>query len=158
MFRVTLDLTGFERARRDTARVIEHGLRVSVQDAVDAGVRSAKSSNAFRDRSGRLRRSIAPGTTRIRTGAVEQDFVAGGRQAPYAWIVEAGSRAHQIVARRAPQLVFYWERMGRWFFGKTVNHPGTRPHPFMGPAFHKAERVLRARLEGELARLRGIWS
>ena len=43
---------------------------------------------------------------------------------PYAATLELGSRPHPIVARRAPQLSFYWEKRGVWFKGVAVRHPG----------------------------------
>jgi hypothetical protein len=40
-----------------------------------------------------------------------------------------------------------WEDGDGVHFAKRVQHPGTKPQPFMGPAYLKAERVLVARGE-----------
>lgn len=42
----------------------------------------------------------------------------------YAATLELGSRPHFIIARRAPLLSFYWEKMGVQFVGPAVWHPG----------------------------------
>jgi len=41
-----------------------------------------------------------------------------------------GTRPHPIVARRAKALHFYWDRLGREVFFKSVQHPGTKPYNF----------------------------
>ena len=46
------------------------------------------------------------------------------------WL-EEGTKAHPIVARNAPALAFFWERMGRMMIVKSVMHPGTPAFGFM---------------------------
>lgn len=48
----------------------------------------------------------------------------------YGRFVIAGTRPHEIRARNTPHLRFFWEREGRWFVGRKVNHPGSRPNDF----------------------------
>ncbi|MGK9183795.1 HK97-gp10 family putative phage morphogenesis protein [Priestia filamentosa] len=48
----------------------------------------------------------------------------------YARYVEFGTRPHMIRAKKAKVLTD-----GKRFFGKEVHHPGTRPQPFLFPAF-----------------------
>lgn len=44
--------------------------------------------------------------------------------APYAkWLIE-GSRPHTIAAKNADALHFYWPKVGKWVFFKSVRHPG----------------------------------
>lgn len=66
--------------------------------------------------------------------------------APEAAAYEWGSGIHAtlgpaaeypIRARNVPNLVFFWERMGRWFVGPQVSHPGVRPKPYIQPAVDK---------------------
>lgn len=45
----------------------------------------------------------------------------------YAFILERGSRAHKIRARRARNLMFV-DRNGNFRVEKVVNHPGTQPY------------------------------
>lgn len=48
-----------------------------------------------------------------------------------ATFLDKGTKAHEIRARRAPMLVFFWAKMGRMFYGKKVNHPGTQATNFV---------------------------
>lgn len=56
---------------------------------------------------------------------------------PYAAAVHEGARPHIIRARRAPVLSFFWPKVGRQVFFKSVNHPGSRPNPFLRNAVHR---------------------
>ena len=67
--------------------------------------------------------------------------------APHAGYVDLGTVTHDIVARRKPLLVFYWEKLGVWFRGKKVRHPGTKPRLFAFEAAMSGESVLRTTLE-----------
>lgn len=90
-------------------------------------------------RSGNLGRTI--GTDPMRpTGpfSVSGGIYAGGRQAPYAIPVHEGSRPHKIVARRAPMLRFFWEKIGKNVAFRSVNHPGVKARPFLRNAAIRA--------------------
>ena len=61
--------------------------------------------------------------------------------APYAAAIELGARQRRIYPRHAPSLRFFWEREGRMFIGRrgqSVNHPATRPNPFLMRAARRA--------------------
>lgn len=76
----------------------------------------------------RLNVAISGGDTQV-TMRLQGDQVAK-------WLI-TGTPPHSIDAVNAPVLAFYWERMGRWFFGPHVNHPGTAPNDWrrlVGPA------------------------
>lgn len=141
-------------------RVLAEGCRQAVQMAVDEGVREAKTVHKYRDRTGNLTRSIRGVLdTYDRLGA-RGTIVAG---AEYASFVENGTRPHEIwpkaghgeigplragQSRRAKNDIGTARVALRWYasdgvhFARMVHHPGTIPFPFMGPALHKAERVL----------------
>ena len=51
----------------------------------------------------------------------------------YAPFVEKGTHAHKIVPKNAPRLAFMVG--GKLVFAKEVMHPGTRPQPFLRPAY-----------------------
>lgn len=86
-------------------------------------------------RSGRLKASIQADPVR-RTGPWTID--TGVRaNAPYAAPVHEGARPHLIRAKHAPVLSFYWPKVGRRVFFKSVNHPGNRPNPFLSNAVHR---------------------
>ena len=78
-------------------------------------------------KSGALRRSIKV-STGIKKGRVYSRVRAGDKIAFYAHMVEFGTRPHKIgkVGR------MLWIN-GRWVYAP-VNHPGSRPRPFMRPA------------------------
>lgn len=77
---------------------------------------------------GDLKRSIRV-TTRTKRGTVYAAVKAGGRTAPHAHLVEFGTKAHKIVAKKQDALSFN----GR--IVREVDHPGARPQPFMRPTF-----------------------
>lgn len=60
-------------------------------------------------------------------------------EAKYAAAVEFGSRPHTIVAKNSKVLAN--KRTGQ-FFGKRVNHPGTRAQPFLFPAVESSKREI----------------
>ena len=123
---------------------IERGCVGVVQETCLDGAEHARTVGRFKDHSGSegLRASIkAFPTTRTERGATG----SFGTTKSYAAIVEGGSVAHEIKARRRKFL--RWEADGATHFARAVQHPGTSPRPFMGPAAIKAESVLYARAE-----------
>ncbi len=97
----------------------------AMTDAVDAAAKDAFSTNLFQNHTWKLRSSTK--------ASVDKIMFRGklSNATPYARYVEEGTRPHVIAARRKPLLRFYWTRHGFWFAGKKVNHPGTKPRPFM---------------------------
>jgi len=61
--------------------------------------------------------------------------------------LDAGTKAHRIEARRAPQLVFFWARMGVMFYGRKVNHPGTKAKRFVHIEAARGLDELHAKIE-----------
>jgi hypothetical protein len=123
------------------------GIKLAVQNAVREGAQEARQVHRYKDRSGNLTRSIR-GTlvSYDRDGAVGE--IAA--DAKYASFVEEGTRPHVINAR--PGKTLRWESEdGSVHFARSVNHPGTRSQPFMGPAYLRAERVLEAGINAAIA-------
>jgi hypothetical protein len=56
--------------------------------------------------------------------------------APYAAVLEKGSRPHKIVARRASALRF--EVGGRVVYARSVNHPGTKGYNILRDGVRRA--------------------
>jgi hypothetical protein len=52
------------------------------------------------------------------------------------WITE-GTRPHVIRVKRARFLRFYWPKVGRVVYFKSVNHPGTKANPFLSRAYRR---------------------
>lgn len=79
----------------------------------------------------------------VRTGNLKNSIavVAGHNQvyvgpdvskAPYASYVEYGTREHEIKPTKARVLAF--RVRGQLVYARKVQHPGTKPHPYMRPA------------------------
>ncbi len=52
------------------------------------------------------------------------------------WIT-GGTKPHIIRAKNAPFLRFFWPKVGKVVFFKSVNHPGTKANPFLGRAYRR---------------------
>lgn len=57
-----------------------------------------------------------------------------GSDLPYAIFVERGAEDHEILARNAPNLRFFWRKRGVWFRGPRVSHPGQAAQNFLTDA------------------------
>ena len=62
-----------------------------------------------------------------------------GSDNPLALWMEEGTKAHPIDAKPKSALSFWWERESTHFFGKHVNHPGTKAHHFVSATMHEDE-------------------
>ena len=68
-------------------------------------------------------------------------FIEVSNSVPYAANVEYGTKPHLIVAKNKKVLA---NRRTGQFFGKSVNHPGTRPYPMLRPAItHQVPKFLK---------------
>jgi hypothetical protein len=138
-YQVTLEST----LREDfghACQLLVYGIRGAVDKACEEGADEARRTHLYKDRTGTLTKSIGDRLTSI--GALGAEGVIEAT-APYAKFVEGGTKPHHIVPRRARMLAWEGEGgQGDWHFARSVQHPGTQPLPFMGPAYLKAERVL----------------
>jgi len=96
------------------------------------GPPNEKNARLYGGRAGLLRDSIRI-KTKLRNGTVTATVVAGGKDkkggdAYYAHFVEYGTKPHVIRARNGKLLAIGVP---------VVQHPGTRPKPFMRPALDK---------------------
>lgn len=157
MYTATVDLGEFRQAAAAIRNDIVRACYESSKTAAQAGRDHAKSVGPFQDRTGQLRATIRAEHSELDARGGAWDIVA---PKPYALFVEGGTRPHEIRARDpwTKPLQFYWAAQGRWFVGARVDHPGTRPYPFMGPAYDKAHAALVANLEANLARIASSWS
>jgi HK97 gp10 family phage protein len=124
-------------ASADVSRLAEALERTAQQSQTTTMQVLVSSANYIRNqmqaeapvRTGTLRNSIAI--------KVETDRVTIGpslTQAPYAGYVEFGTRPHVIRPRKAGGVLVFTVG-GQKVFARKVNHPGTRPHPYVMPAF-----------------------
>lgn len=103
-------------------------------------VQKAKVNVAPHKRTGNLQRSIVPGPI----GRTVAQVIA---TAAYAGFVEGGTRPHVIRPRNARVLAWGGDRRlsgalrsgaSATHFARLVNHPGTKPSPFLEPAARDA--------------------
>lgn len=86
-------------------------------------------------RTGRLRSSIKADPPRVFT---LRPSVTIGSNVEYAEWVHDGTRPHTIRPRRAKALRFVVG--GRVVYAKVVDHPGTKPRPFLDRALREVSR------------------
>jgi HK97 gp10 family phage protein len=79
-------------------------------------------------KTGNLRKSLGV-TTGSKGGVVTAKLKARGKLAPYATLVEFGTRPHKIKPKKKGGLTVGGNIVAE------VDHPGARPRPFMRPAF-----------------------
>ena len=76
----------------------------------------------------------------------EKDSIAYvGTNVEYAPHVEYGTRPHIIRAKNAKAL-----SNGSIIFGKKVNHPGTKPQPFLRPALDENEDKIQKKIKATI--------
>ncbi len=129
---------------RRVVPTISEGIQRAVNMAATEGAAEAKTRHQFTNRTGDLERSIAA----LHDTATRQDYgseIVALKK--YASWVENGTRPHVISAKNVKALHFIWKDVPVFF--KRVNHPGSKPHVYMGLAYFKAQRVLQR--ESELA-------
>lgn len=89
---------------------------------------------------GRLRDSISV-SRRGRAGGIEARFTSS---VSYAKFVQDGTEPHVIEPRQA--LALHWTKNGSSVFASRVNHPGTRPNPFVRQAIQAMLPMMRQKL------------
>lgn len=133
MFRVRVIAKGVRRALQLLDDRITSSARQALGQAAAYAAERARTTSTFKDRTGRLRRSIQRGAK-----STYSLFVRTG--ARYALFVEDGTRPHVISARRARALRFVVG--GTTVFRTSVRHPGTKATHFMRTARDNAEAQL----------------
>lgn len=113
-------------------RLIEDGEAVKDRARQLVGVHKPVPGERRKRRPGTLRDSIVK---RVRGPGV----VEVGSEDPIALLHHEGTAPHVITGN--PRLVFFWPKVGRLVSFPKVNHPGTRPNPYLT----KALEVLRSR-------------
>lgn len=140
-----------------------HRLRREMSDAVarewdrlsDEGadfMRGPGSQGRFFSRTGRLRSSMRGSSKHLGLFRLRANIDA---TAPYALFVDEGTRAHVIVPRNAPRLVFFWARVGKWVAAKKVNHPGTTGRFFSKRTIRAFIRPFHKRSQAAIDRVAG---
>lgn len=91
------------------------------------------SPERFKNQTGNLRRSINRRVFSGLKGIVSTDE-------KYGEYVEFGTRPHTIYPKNKKMLAF--KVGGKMVFARKVNHKGSRPYPFMQPAFESGKKYV----------------
>jgi hypothetical protein len=140
MFTVTFEgLDDLERQwDRAVASTLIDELRAAVARVSSMAATEAKQTHRYNDQSGDLTRSIVVLPTILTRWTISGGIRAGAKYASY---VEGGTKPHDILPKTLGGTLSF-SVGGRQVFTKKVHHPGTKPHPFMGQAYFRAERAL----------------
>lgn len=144
---MTIKVTGLSEAIRlmDTARsslTAEMGkaMRESVRDLHRQAVREAPVNK--QSGGGNLRQMIDSSSSATRGTVISR--------AKYSEYVHEGTRPHIIRPKRARVLA---NRRTGQFFGRKVNHPGTRPNPYLKRALGKVKKKITENFNSAIKRL-----
>jgi hypothetical protein len=143
---ITAKVEGEEELRKTWDRVVAEirvGVSRGVGLAAKEGAAEARARHTFKNRTGDLERSIRHVVVGWQGDTYVARVVAGDRKVDYASYVEEGTPPHLIPGN--PFLTFEWK--GETVHFRYVNHPGTKPQPFMHLAYQKAERVIYREIE-----------
>lgn len=180
MFTATLDIEDYETAKRHTIKRIRVMAAETVNEAANEGVAEAKKGK-FKDQTGTLRRTIRRTPLKMSLNEAVCELEA---PQDYASFVEEGTGPHDIypqdrsraggpfhrsgkrIGKRVKNPVhragggkFLRFRIGgQVIFARFVKHKGSKPYPFMGPAYLKMERLMPVLIEEKTAEIqRDIW-
>lgn len=117
---------------------IAQGIKRAVENACTEGAQEARTVRRWKDRTGETLKGIEGKLDTFDHLGAEGHIQSKAKHSSF---LEDGTKPHRIEAKNAKAL--RWEGEGGVVhFARAVNHPGTKPMPFMGPAYLKAERVL----------------
>jgi len=134
-----------------------------INDLLDTRIRQAltKSADFMAERARgraptkRIGASIEVGQVKRVADIYSVEISVSLKKAPEAGAYEYGSGVHAtqgtpgtypIVAKNAPNLVFWWEKRNKWFVGPSVNHPGVEASPYLKPSALEAKGMLKQAL------------
>lgn len=114
--------------------IIEQGMGIVVPRLEALGHRiDANARGRVPVRTGELSRSIGHRTFRRGSRAILREQAT----AQHARYYHEGFAPHEIRARNAKALRFYWPKAGRVMYLKRVQHPGFAGKPFLRDAIHE---------------------
>lgn len=147
-----IDTSGVKKAIELACGVVKgDGQKIALRTAEEATL-WVKANHGYTDRTRNLTDSIRWRPVSVTDTKTECQIVAGGRDAPYAVIINDGSKAHKIYGE--PTLRF--EVAGEVIYAKSVNHPGTRPYGFMSQCYDKAARLADVKLRALAAKVESM--
>ncbi len=141
---ILVDTSELQQSFRVQIAAIHEAAKSSVRRAAVIAWQTAHETSLYKDRTGKLRDS-----TRVEDGKDDYsaNVVARRRYASY---IENGTPPHEIRPKRARALRFVMN--GSVVFARSVQHPGTKPRPFMRIAEKSGEQALESILQQETDR------
>lgn len=181
MFVANIDLYDFKQAVAETHRALELGRRQAVASAAIEGAQYARAVGPFKDRTGQLRSGIVARFLSSNGNSVLWEILS---PAAYSQFVESGTRPHEIWPKAGHRLkgplrngqtrratgkgphenivgrgqALRWVSGGVTHFAAMVHHPGSKPYPFAGPGFLKAQAVLEREFDLMFGLVARIWN
>jgi len=181
MFTAEIDFSDYRAAVAETQRALELGRRQAVAAAAIEGAQYARAIGPFKDRTGQLRSGIVARFLNSGGNSVLWEILS---PAPYSEFVENGTRPHDIWPKAAHGLkgplrngqtrratgrgphehivgrgiALRWVSGGVTHFASMVHHPGSKPYPFAGPAYLKAQAVLEREFDLMFGVVARIWN
>jgi hypothetical protein len=128
----------------DTTRAVNDAMRRAAPEAQ----KHVRNKAGFTHRSGATLHATTARVMRLKGGG---KIRIANRDRKARWL-EGGTRAHVIRARRARYLRFFWRKLGRVVYFKSVRHPGTRPYRFLYLATHAVGDRVRLGIQGGMRR------
>lgn len=148
---ITAEVEGEADLERAWGRVVAEvrtGVVRGVGNGAKDGAAEARQRHAFKNKTGKLEKSIHHVVIGWTSDTKYEAKIIAKEQ--YASFVEGGTESHMIAGRRGGSLTFEWK--GELVHFRYIMHPGTKPLPFMGLAYQKAERVIQREIELALER------
>jgi hypothetical protein len=142
----TMRLTNFESVQRGHQHFLAQNDRLFGESLERSGRHAKDHVNrypTFKPRTGKLQKRTRTRVVRTRGGKLLRIY----NTLEYAAPIDGGAKPHDIPAKNATHLRFYWAKARRWVTTKRVNHPGNKPYKFMYRAWQSAGRVERQELE-----------
>jgi hypothetical protein len=132
--------SGIPMRARENLRALIPPLTRQIGAAVDAKLGKLKSRDRLQTKIEMVEntREIYGRVRVVWTGESEKSFIPV--------VLESGAAPHVIEAKNARALAFFWPRVGKQVFFKSVNHPGFPGIHYMHDTFAEMEDEIRARL------------
>lgn len=146
MFGVDIKIDGFLHAVDEFCR----GLEQVSSEGVSAGLQAAESGalSAIRAQTTRRTGDLEDKLTTVKLSSTKGMLFD---TSDHAHFIDAGTGPHRIVARNARFLRF--EMNGQTMFRTSVNHPGTKPRPFVALAMAAGQIAMRETMQTGTDRL-----
>lgn len=149
---ISLDVSDVKQVIATVCGIVKgDGQKIALRTSEEATL-WIRANHGYTDRTRDLTESIRWRPVSVTDTKTECQIVAGGRKAPYAVIINDGSRPHKIVGK--PVLRF--ESGGNTIYARSVNHPGTRPYGFMSQCYDKAARLADVKLRDLAAKIESL--